>query len=155
MKCAHEDITSALHICGSAEGQHPVGTPNLQLDCYTPALHAISTLLPLRFYCCCCRSVQIQPCSSTVCNYVGYWPAAPTPGSYTNLADVQYSVGNTAIMGNQAGTAIFQVQALSAAVGMINTAAGAIPSGQAVVQDGMAPQAYGFSGAAATCLTCW
>ncbi|KAF6262980.1 hypothetical protein COO60DRAFT_530512 [Scenedesmus sp. NREL 46B-D3] len=89
---------------------------------------------------------QLQPCSSTVCNYVGYWPAAPAPGSYTNLADVQYSVGDTAIMGNQVGTAIFQVDQLSAAVGTINTAAGAIPAGQAVVQDGMAPQAYGFSG---------
>jgi hypothetical protein len=49
-------------------------------------------------------------------------------------------------MGNQVGTSIFQVTPLSAAVGMINTAAGAIPAGQAVVQDGMAPQAYGFSG---------
>jgi hypothetical protein len=56
-------------------------------------------------------------------------------------------------MGNQVGTAIFQVQSLPAAVGMISTAAGAIPSGQAVVQDGMAPQAYGFSGAAAIFVT--
>lgn len=89
---------------------------------------------------------QIQPCSSTVCTYVGYWPAAPAPGSYTNIADVQYSVGTSGIMGNQAGTAIFQVTPLPDAVGMMNTAAGAIPAGQAIVQDGMAPQAYQFSG---------
>lgn len=50
-------------------------------------------------------------------------------------------------MGNAAGTSIFQVGQISAAVGSVNTAAGTIPAGQAVVQDGMAPQAYFFSGA--------
>jgi hypothetical protein len=90
--------------------------------------------------------LQIPPCSSSACNTVGYWPAAPAAGAYTAVADVTYSVGDTGIQGNQVGTAIFQAGQISAAVGMMSTAAGTIASGAAVVQDAMAPQQYTFSG---------
>lgn len=90
---------------------------------------------------------QIQPCSSTVCNYVGYWPLAPAAGTYTNLADVSYSVGDAGAVGNQVGTSVFQVGTISPAVGMMNTASGQqVPAGQAVITDAMAPQQYFFSG---------
>lgn len=102
--------------------------------------------------------MQVQPCSSTVCSYIAYWPQSPAAGAYTNLADVQYSVGTSGVVGNQVGTAAFQVANVQEAVGVMNTAAGAIPSGQAVVQDAMAPQQYYFSGTSqqsyVTALTC-
>jgi len=108
----------------------------------------------MRVYC-----LQIPPCSSSVCNYVGYWPLAPAAGTYTNLADVSYSVGDTGAVGNQVGTASFQVGNISPAIGMLNAPNGQqIPAGQALVQDSMAPQLYFFSASAqqsyTTQLTC-
>jgi hypothetical protein len=95
------------------------------------------------------RRAQIPPCSSSVCNYVGYWPLAPAAGTYTNLADVSYTVGDAGNMGNQVGTAAFQVGQLNTAVGVLNTPDGQqIMAGQAVVTDPMAPQRYMFSGSA-------
>lgn len=62
-------------------------------------------------------------------------------------------------MGNQVGTAAFQVGDISPALGVLNTANGLqIPAGQALVQDPMAPQQYFFSSSATqsytTQLTC-
>lgn len=90
---------------------------------------------------------QIQPCSSAMCSYVAYWPVSPTAGTYTGVADVTYSVGDTNVQGNQVGTSIFQVGTISDSVGMISTIAGNVASGQAVIQDSMAPQQFTFSGA--------
>jgi hypothetical protein len=103
--------------------------------------------------------LQIPPCSSSVCNYVGYWPLAPAAGAYTGLADVSYTVGDSGAVGNQVGTAAFQVGNLSPAMGVLNTANGLqIPAGQALVQDAQAPQQYFFSSSAqqsyTTQLTC-
>jgi hypothetical protein len=89
-----------------------------------------------------------------VCNYVGYWPLAPAAGTYTNLADVSYTVGDVGNVGNQVGTASFMVGALNPAAGLLNTASGVqIQSGQAVVQDAMAPQQYTFSASASQSYT--
>jgi hypothetical protein len=62
-------------------------------------------------------------------------------------------------VGNQVGTAAFQVGNLSPAMGVLNTANGLqIPAGQALVQDAQAPQQYFFSSSAqqsyTTQLTC-
>lgn len=119
-----------------------------------PAIpHLRLTLLCLPGCLCCSpcllSHLQIPPCSSSVCNYVGYWPLAPAAGSYTGLADVSYTVGDAGAIGNQVGTAAFQVGTLSPAVGVLNTANGLqVPSGQALVQDAMAPQQYFFSASA-------
>lgn len=102
---------------------------------------------------------QIPPCSSSVCNYVGYWPLAPAAGTYTNLADVSYTVGDSGAVGNQVGTTAFQVGTISPAIGVLNTPNGLqVPAGQALLVDPMAPQQYFFSSSAqqsyTTQLTC-
>lgn len=94
-----------------------------------------------------------------MCSYVGYWPLAPAAGTYTNLADVSYTVGDAAAIGNQVGTASFQVGNISPALGVLNAPNGQqIPAGQALVQDAQAPQMYFFSSSAQqsynTQLTC-
>lgn len=137
--------------------QCSVGTSHPTCPC-TPPEPTLSILLCL-LVCCVTCCLQIPPCSSSVCNYVGYWPLAPAAGTYTNLADVSYTVGDSGAVGNQVGTAAFQVGTISPAVGVLNTPNGLqIPAGQALVQDAMAPQQYFFSSSAqqtyTTQLTC-
>jgi hypothetical protein len=96
---------------------------------------------------CVSSCTQIPACSSIVCNYVAYYPQLPPPGSYENVATVGYSVDGSPGIGSAQGNAIFLVGTPSVTAGSLQTTAGQIPAGSALVTDVLSPQgSYLFGG---------